>query len=333
MANEIKGLAPQKQTYAAWASVNPTLGISGYGQIVIATGSEYGDILVWGAGQKFNAAFSAGQWMQGIGAQSLTLGRKSSSAIPTTSISTSEWKTIARSPAIANLPSACVIDIVHPSGTLSVEVAFRENAGVKNHINTTCKIIKRAFWGITDPVIGGVRLAKSDTTNNAGSEVQIELLGSSSNVSIEISRNVSYYAYVGYEKVSFEAATGTLPDGETVATYLEAGAKYVASEAVVFLPIKGFVQSQYVIRITFTWPELPKLNATVMTWTDPSVSWVATVGGVTTVSINGITAGTPSVSDREISVSLTVSNDLSSYIGQAISAFRTNGTGGGITLS
>jgi hypothetical protein len=66
MADIVKGLAPQIDTYSNWVSLNPTLGkdydSKSYGQIVFVTGSPVGDILVWGNDQTFTASYAAGQF-------------------------------------------------------------------------------------------------------------------------------------------------------------------------------------------------------------------------------------------------------------------------------
>ena len=66
MADIIKGIAPQKDTYANWVTANPTLGKdsggNSYGQIIIVTGSPVGDLILWGNNQTFAVAYAAGQY-------------------------------------------------------------------------------------------------------------------------------------------------------------------------------------------------------------------------------------------------------------------------------
>ena len=67
MADILAGIAPQKDTYANWVTLNPTLGKidSGddYSQMIFATGSPVGDILIWGMAQSFTVAYAAGQYV------------------------------------------------------------------------------------------------------------------------------------------------------------------------------------------------------------------------------------------------------------------------------
>ena len=66
MADILAGIAPQKDTYANWVILNPTLGkTSGgndYSQMIFATGSPVGDILIWGMAQSFTTAYGLGQY-------------------------------------------------------------------------------------------------------------------------------------------------------------------------------------------------------------------------------------------------------------------------------
>lgn len=66
MADILAGIAPQKDTYANWVTLNPTLGKTDsgndYSQMIFATGSPVGDILIWGMAQSFVVAYAAGQY-------------------------------------------------------------------------------------------------------------------------------------------------------------------------------------------------------------------------------------------------------------------------------
>ena len=66
MADITAGIAPRKDTYANWVALNPTLGKTdsgkNYSQMIFATGSPVGDILLWGMAQSFTTAFAAGQY-------------------------------------------------------------------------------------------------------------------------------------------------------------------------------------------------------------------------------------------------------------------------------
>jgi hypothetical protein len=68
MADQVLGIAPQKDTHTNWVSANPTLGKDSggksYGQIILSTDSPIGDILVWGNDQTYNVAYAAGQYSQ-----------------------------------------------------------------------------------------------------------------------------------------------------------------------------------------------------------------------------------------------------------------------------
>jgi len=67
MADQVLGIAPQKDTHTNWVSANPTLGKDSggksYGQIILSTDSPIGDILVWGNDQTYNVAYAAGQYL------------------------------------------------------------------------------------------------------------------------------------------------------------------------------------------------------------------------------------------------------------------------------
>ena len=67
MADIIKGIAPQKDTYANWVTLDPTLGKdfdgNSYSQMIFATGSPVGNILLWGNAEKFTVAYAAGQFV------------------------------------------------------------------------------------------------------------------------------------------------------------------------------------------------------------------------------------------------------------------------------
>ncbi len=67
MGDLIAGIAPQVDTYTNWVSANPTLGKDASGnrfnQMIFATGSPVGDILIWGNDQTFTASYAAGQYI------------------------------------------------------------------------------------------------------------------------------------------------------------------------------------------------------------------------------------------------------------------------------
>ncbi len=71
MGDTRAGIAPQTDTYANWVSANPTLGKDDSGdsfsQIIFATDSPVGDILIWGNDQTFTASYAAGQFIKKSG--------------------------------------------------------------------------------------------------------------------------------------------------------------------------------------------------------------------------------------------------------------------------
>ncbi len=87
MADTRAGIAPQVDTYANWVSADPTLGKNDSGdsfnQMIFATGSPVGDILIWGNAQTFTASYAAGQY--------IVMGASGNATLETYTTNNGDW--------------------------------------------------------------------------------------------------------------------------------------------------------------------------------------------------------------------------------------------------
>lgn len=299
MANEIKGLAPQVQTYAAWVSANPTLGISGYGQIVVATGTEYGDIMVWGAGQTFNVAFAAGQWFQGIGAQSLSPSRKFAEEKTTTLVaSTTGWVTILEIPNGNDVPAVsgevCVM-----TGTgyvLSCEYTLRLIGSAQSLAKCTLNVKKPGDSNGNFTNVVNFRWAYSESSSTAGAKLQVYVI-TEQTLYVQMWGNIDrVQTYPGAELVTaVHEDTPLLPDGST-ASYLEAGTVLPSLSTSTFRDnrITAYANSTTALHITLLWDDIPKHSAVTITFPvgftfrQSDGTAIYTVTAADTVTVNAV---------------------------------------------
>lgn len=325
MANEIKGLAPQSQTYAAWVSANPVLGISGYGQIVVATGSEYGDIMVWGAGQTFNTAFADGQWFQGIGAQSITSGRKYIDELPEwKELDSVGWWTIYEGASIAGYNTFSTILQVWTYGVGnggSTTLLF-------NHSETTLSLTDRAQFKILGASYENTtrvsfRVCARTGSYAAGIKIQIYNPIVGTQVKTQINTNASRHAPGVVKVVPYlDNGTITLPDGSTTAdTYLEAGTVLPSLSTSTFRDnrITAYANSTTALHITLLWDDIPKQNAVTITF--PSGFTFRQSGGTAIYTVTAAdTVTVDTVKNRTVTGIITTTGLTANVSGAAVGA-------------
>jgi hypothetical protein len=360
MADIVYGIAPQVRTYTSWTSLNPTLGRVGYGQVVIATGSDFGDILVWGANQTFNTAYAAGQWMQGVGAKSLTKGRVSDKELPTVGLSGDDWYTIAEfeGGTSGTVPFGISTFYILVTGNSSsretaiINVGFHNESVSRDHGNTLIELLggSSAQSSGAFTVIKGARLICKDGDVTAGAKLQIyvdDAVGFNTfvrkigNLSTRNSGDIDIIGTLpGWTIVSTTSTNNTLcPDGTTTAdTFLVAGEYYdfLTDSTSGMTGWTAYRVSADAIRVTVDWEQI--VNPLVSPGSIPTVTYPSSIFRVmdngTFVDIdNTFSYLVRSVTGKRVVIEISKTGAFTTLASNTLFGIWISGTGGSFTIS
>jgi len=321
MADIVKGLAPQIDTYSNWVSLNPTLGkdydSKSYGQIVFATGSPVGDILVWGNDQTFTASYAAGQFSYAsstLNPRSFVAGRFDSQEMSFGPITTPGYYAIAYIlPGVRQNSFGANFRMFARGGNRRGSIDFSilgHDEGSSNGV-VDLKIDK-----INLDAFLGVRLAYA-TTAGKGQYLEVYINPDSPTYDIfgyiQMTKNcASSSTDVGWRLMTPIASTGKLPDTLTTANYFNAGSLLGEDLGIVYHfdgNISLIKSSDTTAFMVVNWPEYPFLGASGLAINWPSVSLrVVSADGVTinrAVNESNLSISSLVIKGKKVRVTLT----------------------------
>jgi hypothetical protein len=184
-------------------------------------------------------------------------------------LSVSGWYTIAEKEPSSPTGRGNVCDFKVFFGNSSAEcsISFVDSGSPRTHQNTTIVHGKygKAFSGLNE--IKGFRLAKSDTTV-AGFKIQVKVANTSPlSLGVQLNSMISE-STTGIVLVDpYLDNTPTLPDGITVATFLEAGEELqfpTVSSLILFVPNAiGLKVSNDAVDVSILWDQIPKQGSQI----------------------------------------------------------------------
>lgn len=338
MADIVAGICPQVKTHTEWASLNPTLGRSSYGQIVHSTGSPFGDIMVWGKNQTYNVAYSAGQFYQGIGPLSLTSGRnaleESYGTVDTTT--TDAWYTVAQLPSGSQF-SGFYAEFVTSFLQGGIKYSVGEPTRTSN-IKRTCKLLD--IFGVSTlastPI--NARICSSSTVATSGVKVQVKLdTTADGKINTIMTSGTGSKITNGFEVVDayIDNGTVTLPDGSSTADiFVEAGTVFsFANSGVTF--IEGFTANRIsddILDCELRLDNLVKPDAATVTITLPSTYLRVYDGAGNTTTVSTPVSSSVVVVGNRIKFRIT-DTGIATGLNAGPLFFKASGTGGGIVIS
>lgn len=162
----------------------------------------------------------------------LNLSRIAMQELTSVGMLTVGWNKIAFVEALNNRSGASDFKISVPSArsTLSFSAEFGNSSSAKTRENTPIVVTGR---NDQSGIFGGVRITKSDSIGASGAFIELEIL-QSMQISTTLIGNTGRSK--GFELLEPILSDGKLPDGVTVATFLEAGAEFNYPDANLLVP-------------------------------------------------------------------------------------------------
>lgn len=232
MADKVLKIEPEKDTHANWLTRDPTLGedvtISGtsreFAGFVISTASPLGDIMVWGKGQTYAAAYAAGQFGPlSAEPQEITLtGNDISTANATTDL------TVYETGGASALPAGSIVNVSWHDGDATYYHKFTSGGSFYNKFFPSGKAPGNPAAGTptyawTGHGTGGLSLRLRDSLTDwdvltdgcfdKGSD-------GSGQTFIKYSNKEQYIRFVGDKSVSATNAYGSLYQGSYSFTFV-----------------------------------------------------------------------------------------------------------------
>ena len=202
------------------------------------------------------------------------------------------WYTIAETEAGAILSNCAMgeITVLSTEGRgAGVKFGIKPNNTARTKLNTFIEFTNfcSTAVGLTVDVVG-FRWAKSDTTEDSGAKLQMQI-ASSSTYNIQLFNHLGRINLSGLQLVDpYLDNTPTLPDGVTVGTFLEAGVELSFDTPVThYFPdwIASKISNDQ-LRCAVAWPEIPK-QGTNLVITLPSTTLSAKDGEGIGATISG----------------------------------------------
>lgn len=248
---------------------------------------------------------------------------------------TSGWKTIAELAPVAGTSSSGFLLISASTGGETLLVAYSIRNTDTPHI--TLKIIGSGAYNSPLLYLKGIRFGYG--ANATGCTVQLNYGATGGSITVALLGNSSWTTdKAGLQLVEPYDDTGLCPDGDTVATYMEAGSTFDLdlSGSTWIPPLWVRYNSDDTLQITGTWPEIPKPNHASMTLTLPSTSLYVVDGSgdgtVHQITTGDYSLGTPVFNGRLFRVLLTQTGVGASLVPNIAHNLQISGTGCKLTL-